>query len=173
VHEPAKDGCPHAEAVIGRDPARLTVNITSNPVSTAAITILGFGVGLGGDASVVEGLRVAGNGGSGIRGGGISATGIVRGNAVVRMAARVSAGGVGISATGVITGNYANFNAHFGILAGQGSTVIGNTATNSRDGSGMFVECPSNVTDNTVTGNLPSNLVLNGTGCNNTNNVAP
>ena len=60
---------------------------------------------------------------------------------------------------------------------GEGSTVIGNTATQngygSEQGVGIFVECPSNVTDNTAVNNVGVNLVLNGTGCNNTNNVAP
>jgi hypothetical protein len=62
-----------------------------------------------------------------------------------------------------------------GISVGQGSTVIGNTATNNLDlGPGISVDCPSNVTDNTAVNNGPNgNLVLNGNGCNNTNNVAP
>jgi len=56
---------------------------------------------------------------------------------------------------------------------GQGSTVIGNTALgNPGSFAGIRVSCPSNVTDNTAVGNV-ENLVLNGDGCNNTNNVAP
>jgi hypothetical protein len=35
------------------------------------------------------------------------------------------------------------------------------------------VSCPSNVTDNTAINNAAKNLVLNGTGRNNTNNAAP
>jgi hypothetical protein len=162
-------GLPPAETIIAAGDNTTGITVRNGSISAF---FTGFGVGLGGDASVVEGLRVAGNGGSGIRGGGISATGIVRGNAVVRMAARLTAGGVGISATGVITGNYTTVNAHFGILAGGGSTVIGNTATNNAD-VGIAVTCPSNVTDNTATGNQHVNLQLNGTGCNDTNNVAP
>jgi hypothetical protein len=50
------------------------------------------------------------------------------------------------------------------MAVGQGSTVIG---------VGLVVGCPSNVTDNTAVNNPGGNLVLNGTGCNNTNNVAP
>ena len=53
---------------------------------------------------------------------------------------------------------------------GQGSTVIGNTADASIQ-VGFSVSCPSNVTNNTAV-NAPTNLVLNGTGCNDTNNVA-
>jgi hypothetical protein len=62
---------------------------------------------------------------------------------------------------------------------GLGSTVIGNTAVNNGSvelpdgGFGITVDCPSNVTDNTAVGNPRGNLVLNGSGCNNTNNVAP
>jgi hypothetical protein len=49
--------------------------------------------------------------------------------------------------------------------------VIGNTA-NDND-LGLGVDCPSNVTDNTATGNVDKNLQLNGKGCKTTNNVAP
>ena len=58
---------------------------------------------------------------------------------------------------------------------GQGSTVIGNTVTDTNDlpGIGLLVSCPSNVTNNTAVNNPGGNLVLNGNGCNNTNNVAP
>ena len=88
--------------------------------------------------------------------------------------------GIGISATGIVTGNYAANNRIIGISIGQGSTVVGNTATQTGAGAsdgfaGISVDCPSNVTDNTAVNNrVPGgNLVLNGTGCNNTNNVAP
>jgi hypothetical protein len=47
------------------------------------------------------------------------------------------------------------------------------TATNALDGFGIVVDCPANVIDNTVVNNSARNLVLNGQGCNNTNNVAP
>jgi len=127
------------------------------------------GVSLGGDGSIVEGLRLSDMGPGGV---GIFATGIVRGNTLVEIVGPGPGNGVGISATGVITGNYATSNRGAGIVAAQGSTVIGNTITNNFD-FGIVVNCPSNVTDNTVTGNLAGKLVLNGTGCNNTNNVAP
>jgi hypothetical protein len=71
-----------------------------------------------------------------------------------------------------VTGNYANGNLA-GMDIGQGSTVIGNTATDNLD-FGIFVTCPSNVTDNTaVNTRRGGNLQLSGEGCNNTNNVAP
>jgi len=54
---------------------------------------------------------------------------------------------------------------------GKGSTVIGNTVTDSIR-FGLMVECPSDVINNRSTGNA-FNLLLNGKGCNNTNNVAP
>jgi hypothetical protein len=44
-----------------------------------------------------------------------------------------------------------------------GSTVIGNTVDSNF--IGLVVDCPSNVTDNTATGNDLHNLVLNGKGC--------
>ena len=126
------------------------------------------GVSLGGDGSTIEGLRV-----SDIIGGvGIFATGIVRGNTAVGIFGPGPGNGIGISATGVVAGNYVSGNRGAGIVAGQGSTVIGNTAT-SPSSFGIIANCPSNVIDNTATGGPGGNLVLNGTGCNNTNNVAP
>jgi hypothetical protein len=71
-----------------------------------------------------------------------------------------------------VTGNYVSDSGE-GFGVGQGSTVIGNTASNNL-GFGFVVTCPSNVTDNTaVNNNGQRNLVLFGEGCNNTNNVAP
>jgi hypothetical protein len=114
------------------------------------------GVVLSGDGSIVEGLQV-----SNASALGITARGIVRGNTAV-------GNFVGIDADGLITGNYVT-GAQSGIVAD--GTVIGNTVTNSE--RGIVVGCPSNVTDNTATGNRTVNLLLNGNGCNNTNNVAP
>jgi hypothetical protein len=95
-------------------------------------------------SAIVEGLRVFGPEGML----GISVTlGIVRNNSVIGFDTAISVGG--------------------------GSTVIGNNVFGLGNANiGMTVTCPSNVTDNTSTGNH-FNLVLNGTGCNNTNNVAP
>jgi hypothetical protein len=112
--------------------------------------------------SIVEGLRIGGSGRSGIAG--INANGIVKNNTV-------TAYNDGISATGTVTGNDVSASRGVGITIGQGSTVIGNTVTNSL--TGITVDCPSNVTDNTAVGSERDNLVLNGQGCNNTNNVAP
>jgi hypothetical protein len=114
------------------------------------------GVVLSGDGSIVEGLHV-----SNATALGITARGIVRGNTAVGTF-------VGIDVDGLITGNYVS-GTQSGIVAA--GNVIGNTVTNS--GRGIVVGCPSNVTNNTATGNSIVNLLLNGTGCNDTNNVAP
>ncbi len=133
-------------------------------------SISGFGVGvdLEGVSSIVEGLRV---GGPCPCERGIVANGIVRGNTV--SIASAPGGGVGITATGIVNGNYAFGNRSAGMVVGQGSTVIGNTVTDTDCGIGLLVNCPSNVTNNTAVNNPSGNLVLNGNGCNNTNNVAP
>ena len=102
---------------------------------------------------------------------GIAATGIVRGNSVVGCAGGPDFG-VGISATGIITGNFVIGSRVANFTIGQGSTVIGNTAMFSDAEFGISVSCPSNVTNNTAVNNA-RNLVLNGNGCTNTNNVAP
>jgi hypothetical protein len=120
--------------------------------------ISGFpdGVVLGGNNAIVEGLRVLVVGASSTIG--IAASGIVRNNTV--SGSRFT----GISGTGIISGN--NVEARlFGIEVGQGSTVIDNRASGGFDG--IIAACPSNITDNTFIGQL----VLNGEGCNNTNNV--
>jgi hypothetical protein len=114
------------------------------------------------DRSIVEGLRVVEGFPIPITTG-ITASGIVKGNTVSGYA-------TGISATGTMTGNYA-VNNHTGIKIGQGSTVIGNTATNNT-AFGIVADCPSNLTDNTAVNN-GTNLVLNGDGCHNEDNVAP
>jgi hypothetical protein len=137
-------------------------------VRNGSIVGFGFGVNVGGD-SLIEGLHVIGGCGRPCTTG-ISAGGIVKNNTV----SEVSVGG--ISATGVITGNVVIGSGEDAFGIGVGSTVIGNTATEAFR-AGFRVDCPSNVTDNTAVNNGSNsstpNLVLNGTGCNNTNNVAP
>jgi hypothetical protein len=129
------------------------------------------------DGSVVEGLHALG--------GGIVAKGIVRGNTVsTHFGSGISAsgivtdnyvsgnvGGVGIEASGTVRGNTVIGVQGFpGIVVGAGSTVIGNTATGNT--IGIQADCPSNLTDNTAVNN-GTNLVLNGDGCHNEDNVAP
>jgi hypothetical protein len=122
------------------------------------------------NGSIVEGIRVScaalptttvgisvGQGGS---------AGIARGNTVTSCTD-------GITAAGIVTGNnvIGIGSAGEGIDSESPSTVIGNTAKNFYDG--FIVFCPSNVTNNTAVHNSNQNLDLTGTGCSNTNNVAP
>jgi hypothetical protein len=95
----------------------------------------------------------------------------VKSNTVTRTF--IANGGLGRLVTGTVIGNYVTGNRD-GVQVGQGSTVIGNTISNNAR-SGLSVTCPSNVTNNTVTNtsNKPNNFILNGKGCNDTNNVAP
>jgi hypothetical protein len=120
------------------------------------------------EGSIVEGLRVAGIAAQ--SGPAIAANGIVKGNTVVGFGGTPGAGAA-IFATGTVTGNYVSDNRH-GMDIGPGSTVIGNTVSNNAE-TGIHVGCPSNITDNTAVNNGEFNLELSGTGCNNTNNVAP
>ena len=137
-------------------------------VRNGSISDFTFGVDLrSAEGSIVEGLHVSG--GASHASVGIIASGIVKGNIVTGV------DGDGITATGIVTGNIASGNFAHGIGVGPGSTVIGNTAVRN-DNVGISVECPSNVIDNTAVNNNeinPTNLVLTGEGCNNTNNVAP
>lgn len=173
-----------------------TQGITVRNGSVIIQGVFGTGVDLPGDGSIVEGLHIF----LARPATGISAKGIVRGNTVVAgplVPALASA--VGISASGTITDNYVNgsgsglgrsglgqltgieangtvrgntaINNSSGITVGVGSTVIGNTATGNTV-VGIEADCPTNLTDNTAVNN-GTNLLLNGTGCNNTNNVAP
>jgi hypothetical protein len=138
--------------------------------------ILGFhsGVDLGDFlGSVIEGMDVSSA--SDVPGGiGISANGIVKDNQV-----SVSGRTDGINAAGRVTGNQVSTSststgAAMSIFS-SGSTVIGNNVLGV-----LTVRCPSNVTDNlsvdfspaagTLVGRSP---ILEGQGCNNTNNVAP
>jgi hypothetical protein len=153
------------------DPLGLATAIATEG-ETSGITvrngsISGFGTGVAAGSSIVEGLRVF----NGTRFG-IVAGGIVKGNIVDGI---FQHGGAGISATGIVTGNYVTNSRDVGIEIGQGSTVIGNTATHNgpNPGFGIVVDCPSNLTDNTAVNNAGTNLVLNGEGCHNDDNVAP
>jgi hypothetical protein len=161
-------------------PLPTPVNVTTaiaagnhtNGIAVRNGSIAGFGAGvdLEGSNSIVEGVRVGFPCPCTV---GIFATGIVRNNIVD--ISSVSSGLTGISATGLVSGNYVFMTRSLGMEIGQGSTVIGNTVTGTSEfpGIGLLVDCPSNVTNNTAVNNQGQNLVLNGAGCNNTNNVAP
>jgi hypothetical protein len=137
--------------------------ITVRNGSIAAVDATGVALG---DGSIVEGLQIA----VVLHGNGISANGIVRDNTIIGSGGL--GGQVGISnSTGVITHNYVAGLAGTGIDAGAGSTVIGNTSINNF--VGIIAECPVNLTDNTAVNNRDTNLILNGEGCHNEDNVAP
>ena len=154
-------------------------------------TISGFATGVqfirigGTDGAIVEGLRIFGTAGGTAGLDGILVRGaVVRGNTVVCGAGP----GIGIRVVnGTVTSNVVEacedgIDAFDGVvsgnnLAGTGTgisidtgTAIGNTVTGYS--VGIAATCPSNLIDNTATGN-GKNLVLSGTGCKNTNNVAP
>jgi len=152
--------------VVGTGIRAFDDNSVGIAVRNGSIRGFAIGVNLQGSGSLVEGLRVFLGSGSAI-----IANGIVRGNTVLGSGVGHSVLRVGISATGTITGNYATSNPGTAIQAGRGSTVIGNTAPGP-GAVGISVDCPSNVTDNTAVGSS-TNLMLNGQGCTNTNNVAP
>jgi parallel beta-helix repeat protein len=131
-------------------------------VRNGSISNFAVGVDLSfAEGSIVEELRVLNNGLLGI-----DAHGIVRGNIALDNV------GTGIIASGTVTGNYATGNNQSGIAitVPSGSSVIGNTATGNQ--IGISVNCPANLTDNTAANNV-TNLVLNGDGCHNEDNVAP
>ena len=92
---------------------------------------------------------------------GIAASGVVIDNYVTGFGR-----GIGIDATGTLRGNIATHDV-VGIHAGVGSTVIGNTF------AGLQANCPSNRTDNTAVNNTVQDLLLEGQGCHNEDNVAP
>jgi hypothetical protein len=122
------------------------------------------------------------------RGFGIAAMGTVSGNIAFGNAFGIVAPGPGsnvtgnlarnnssegIVASGTVTGNTSNENGTSGIrVFDQGSTVSGNTAARN-GGTGILVVCPSNVIGNTATNNTGGNLVLDGAGCTNIDNLAP
>jgi hypothetical protein len=81
---------------------------------------------LGGDGSIVEGLRVFGVGCPCFFG--ISATGIVKGNIVVGIEGPLEGLGLSITATGIVTGNYVIGSRGAGYSIGEASTGSGNTA---------------------------------------------
>ena len=143
-------------------------------VRNGSISSFGSGVDLAGDGSLVEGLRVI----CGIGGSGIGAKGIVKSNTVEGCGGpSFDRGGPGIFATGIVTGNFVTGSVG-GMSIGRGSTVTGNTVTDTLFTAGISVGCPSNVSDNTVVNinifqGMKNLIRLDGEGCNNTNNVAP
>jgi parallel beta-helix repeat protein len=134
-------------------------------VRNGSIANFSVGVEIQEGSGAVEGLRVFNNASGGIR---ISKTsGIVKGNIL----SNNKGPGIEVGEGSTVSGNTAVGNSGGGISAGIGSTLIGNTAAGN--GSfGISAHCPSNLTDNTAVNN-GTNLVLNGAGCHNEDNVAP
>ena len=77
----------------------------------------------------------------------------------------------GIDAGGIVRGNTVSGNQQIGLSVLADSLASGNTATGNTN-IGISAACPVNLVNNTATGSA-TNLVLNGTGCANNNNVAP
>ncbi len=139
------------------------------------------------DAGTIENNVADGNGGIGINtgdhcriagnsAGGSLGNGIRTGNhSVVIGNATYGTAGTGILAGdgGTLADNTSAANFVRGIEAGAGSTVARNTVRDNgaiTNGDGIKVTCPSNVIGNTATGS-PNNLVLNGVGCNDIDNL--
>jgi hypothetical protein len=139
------------------------------------------------DATVVENVRAINNGygilvgknsivnsnttiNNGVEGITVGLSSTISNNIVIRS-------GIGIFASegsSIITGNISRDHEGSGIRAGEGSTVNGNTVQGN-GGSGISVQCPSAVIGNTATSNGSSfgdpNLLLDGAGCLDVNNV--
>lgn len=150
------------------------------------------GISLGGSGNVVENMHVTNNADTGIV---LGASSIVdhvvaqansKNGIIMNAAATVknaslrangnNPGSVGLSVGpgSTVTGNTIWASIGTGLFASLGSTVIGNTVFDSNPGVGISIICPSNVQDNTATGNTIQNLTLNdGIGCNAVDNVAP
>jgi hypothetical protein len=94
------------------------------------------------------------------------ADGVVTGNLVV-----ANGTGIIVEEAAVITHNEVSGNKIGMDLTGTGNTVIGNVVDGNSE-IGLRVGCPSNLSQNTAVGN-GTNLVLNGTGCRNDDNVIP
>jgi hypothetical protein len=155
-----------------------TATVEGTTVRNGSISNFSTGVNLSSSSSsIIEGLVVLGNFTE------INANNaIVRSNIVEHNDEGISVSGssivtknlalgnhLGIGAVGTVSDNIASGNLD-NIIVNSGSTVIGNTI--SVGSTGLSVQCPSNVIDNTATGSHP-NLSLSGTGCNSVNNVAP
>jgi hypothetical protein len=150
-----------------------------------------IGISLGGTGNVVEDVHVDNNADTGMFLGASSLVDhvVAQGNqkygVVMTTAATVKnstfrangnnpeSRGLSVGAGSTVTGNTVWASIGTGLFASLGSTVIGNTVFDSNPGFGATVICPSNVQDNTVTGNTGGDLCLSGIGCKDVDNVAP
>ncbi|MGH8203691.1 MAG: right-handed parallel beta-helix repeat-containing protein, partial [Steroidobacteraceae bacterium] len=82
--------------------------------------------------------------------------------------------GISLGPVSVVSGSVASGNRFgFGIEVGGGTLVSGNSATHNA-GSGLHVDCPSNIVGNTAHSNAEMDIRESGAGCTRTdNNPAP
>ena len=81
--------------------------------------------------------------------------------------------GVQVSAGSLVTGNTVSFSTTGDGVVADGSSTLSNNIVRSNAGAGLRVTCPSNILDNTATGNPGGNIVTEGPGCEKPHNVAP
>ncbi|NOT54423.1 MAG: hypothetical protein HOP18_07450 [Deltaproteobacteria bacterium] len=151
-----------------------------------------IGISLGGTGNVVEGVHVTNNTDTGMVLGAsnlvdhvvaqannrngilMTAAATVKNSTLRANGSNPESKGLSVGPGSTVTGNTIWASVGTGLFASLGSTVIGNTVFDSNPGVGISVICPSNVQDNTATGNTIQNLTLNdGIGCNAVDNVAP
>jgi hypothetical protein len=169
------------------------VNAPINNITIRNGGVKGFAVGilLGGTGNIVKEVHVDNNTDTGMLLGEnslvdhVTAQGNAKHGIVMATAATIrnstlrangnnpSSVGLSVGPGSTVTGNTIWASIGTGLFASLGSTVIGNTVFDSNPGAGMSVICPSNVQNNTVTGNTIGNIFLNGIGCLAVNNVAP
>jgi hypothetical protein len=168
-----------------------TVPVEGIKIRNGFVRNFAVGISLGGTGNVVENVHVTNNTDTGMTLGASSLVdhvvaqannknGIVMTAAATIKSSTLRANGNNPSSVGLsvgpgstVTGNTIWASIGTGLFASLGSTVIGNTVFDSNPGVGMTVICPSNVQDNTVTGNTGGNLFASGIGCNAIDNVAP
>ena len=168
-----------------------SVPVEGVKISNGFVRNFAVGISLGGTGNVVENVNVTNNTDTGMFLGASSlvdhavAQGNYKNGIVMTTAATIKdstlrANGNNLDSIGLsvgpgstVTGNTVWASIGTGLFASSGSTVIGNTVFDSNPGSGMSILCPSNVQNNTATGNTTGNLFLIGIGCNAVNNVAP
>ena len=142
------------------------VNSTKTNTRVINGAVRGFVIGVvsQGSGFWVENIEASGHYFSGIVNTNSSGYSIVRGNNAS------GNGNIGISvSTGVVSDNHANHNGNGGIDAAY-STVSNNTALGN-GGYGIQATCPSSIVGNTLPFNQGGALILNGSGCVDSNNA--
>ena len=184
---PIVNGCSPAGTAAGIDAGFYPNNpFGGTTVTNGSIRGMGFGIVL--RSGTVKDVKASSN----------AVTGIVigEGTAIGNDSSRNGFNGISMTGSGVVTGNFASGNAKGGITTGNFSVIKDNTVVASggigiqgsgtmsgnavsfsgslvAGGTGLKAECPSTVAFNTLAfnNNLLSNLILNGSGCIDTNNI--